>query len=65
MPYTITLRVKTFSGKPIMSEKPFRILQDERILCLYISAILTQILFCFNAGDFFYAQSGRRFAENE
>ena len=46
--YTITLRTKTFSDKS-MSEKTFRILQDERILYLYIGAILTNILFCFNA----------------
>ena len=41
-----------------MGEKTFRILQDERILYLYIGPILTQILFCFDAvldfsGDFF------------
>ena len=43
-----------------MCEKTFSILQDERILYIYIyiATILTQILFCFNAvvdfvGDIF------------
>ena len=50
---------KTFFGQ-INERKQFRILQDERILYLYIGDILTKNIFYFDAvldfaGDLFYA----------